>query len=93
MRPQLRDHLPVRDLRLNRRADAGADLLSKQSRERSKQEAAKKYEASGRDINRVLEKIEYGDDFLAARRHVVHGLTASCVGRNIVAAWNGGERF
>ena len=72
-----------------------ADLLSKQSRERSEQEAAKKskYEVSEGDINRVLEKIEYGDDFLAARRHVVHGLTAGCAGQNIVAAWNGGERF
>ncbi|MFT9286521.1 MAG: replication protein RepA [Lacticaseibacillus paracasei] len=71
------------------------ELLSKQSRERSEQEMAKpsKREVSEGDIGRVLENIEYGDDFLAARRHVVHGLTAGYEGRNIIAAWNAGERF
>ena len=72
-----------------------AELLSKQSHERSEQASTKqaKREVSEGDIGRVLENIEYGDDFLAARRHVVHGLTAGYEGRNIIAAWNAGERF
>jgi hypothetical protein len=71
------------------------ELLSKQSRERSEKASAKqtKRDVSEGDIGRVLEKIDYGDDFLAARRHVVHGLSASYVGERIVAAWNAGERF
>jgi hypothetical protein len=71
------------------------ELLARQSRKRSEQEMAKpsKREVSEGDIGRVLENIEYGDDFLAARRHVVHGLTAGYENRNIIAAWNAGERF
>ena len=72
-----------------------AELLSKQSRERSEKDSAEKSkrEVSEGDIDRVLESIEYGEDFLAARRHVVHGLTAGYEGGDIIAAWNAGERF
>ncbi len=72
-----------------------AELLSKQSRERSEQASTKqsKRELSEGDISNVLEHIDYGDDFLAARRHVVHGLSAGYSGENIIAAWNAGERF
>lgn len=72
-----------------------AELLSKQSRERSEQASTKqaKREVSEGDISNVLEHIDYGDDFLAARRHVVHGLSAGYSGENIIAAWNAGERF
>jgi hypothetical protein len=72
-----------------------ADLLLKQSRERSEKASAKKSkrEVSEGDISKVLESIEYGDDFLAARRHVVHGLSAGYPGAKIVAAWSLGDRF
>ena len=72
-----------------------AELLARQSCERSEQKTTKheKREVSEGDIGRVLENIEYGDDFLAARRHVVHGLTAGYENRNIIDAWNAGERF
>jgi hypothetical protein len=71
------------------------ELLSKQSRERLEKYSARrvKRDVSEGDIGKVLEHIEYGDDFLAARRHVVHGLSAGYVGERIVAAWNSGERF
>ena len=72
-----------------------AELLSKQSRERSEKSSAEKTkrEVSEGDISNVLEHIDYGDDFLAARRHVVHGLSAGYSGENIIAAWKAGERF
>jgi hypothetical protein len=72
-----------------------AELLAKQSRERSEQASTKqsKRELSEGDISNVIEHIDYGDDFLAARRHVVHGLSAGYSGENIIAAWNAGERF
>lgn len=72
-----------------------AELLSKQSRERSEKSSAEKTkrELSEGDISNVLEHIDYGDDFLAARRHVVHGLSAGYSGENIIAAWKAGERF
>jgi hypothetical protein len=71
------------------------DLLARQSRKRSEKASAgqSKREVSEGDIGRVLEGIEYGEDFLAARRHVVHGLSAGYVGGNIIDAWNAGERF
>ncbi|MFT8663347.1 MULTISPECIES: replication protein RepA [Bifidobacterium] len=71
------------------------ELLAKQSRERSEKASAEKSkrEVSEGDIGRVLESIEYGDDFLAARRHVVHGLTAGYAGQRIIDAWNEGTFF
>lgn len=50
-------------------------------------------EPGGSDISNVLEHIEYGDDCLSARRHVVHGLSAGYVDRNIINVWNVGERL
>ena len=72
-----------------------AEVMAKQSRERSEQASTEqaKREVSEGDISNVLEHIDYGDDFLAARRHVVHGLSAGYSGENIIAAWNAGERF
>jgi hypothetical protein len=72
-----------------------AEVLAKQSRERSEQASAKqsKRELSEGDISTVLEHIDYGDDFLSARRHVVHGLSAGYSGKNIITAWNAGDRF
>lgn len=71
------------------------ELLAKQTRERSEQASAKKskHDLSEGDISNVLDLINYGDDFLSARRHVVHGLTAGYSGTNIISAWNAGERF
>ena len=40
------------------------------------------------DISNVLEHIDYDDDLLAARRRVVHGLSAGYTGRNIIDVWN-----
>jgi hypothetical protein len=72
-----------------------AELLSKQSRERSEKSSAEKTkrELSEGDISNVLEHIDYGDDFLSARRHVVHGLSDGYSGKNIITAWNAGDRF
>lgn len=69
--------------------------LAKQSRERLEQKAAKptKRDLSEADIGNVLEHIDYGDDYLAARRHVVHGLNAGYQGKEIITAWSAGKRF
>ena len=72
-----------------------AEVLARQFRERSEQEAAKqaKRDVSEGDISKVLEHIDYGDEFLSARRHVVHGLSAGYSGEKIIAVWDAGERF
>ncbi|MCT6901507.1 MAG: hypothetical protein M3Z40_10730, partial [Bifidobacterium sp.] len=65
------------------------------SRDRLEQKAAKptKRDLSEVDIGNVLEHIDYGDDYLAARRHVVHGLNAGYQGEEIITAWSTGKRF
>jgi hypothetical protein len=72
-----------------------AELLSKRARERSERASVKQHkrDLSEGDISTVLERIDYGDDFLSARRHVVHGLTAGYSGMSIITAWKAGERF
>jgi hypothetical protein len=72
-----------------------AEVSARRDRERSERAAAvkSKRELSEGDIGIVLERIECGDDFLAARRHVVHALMAGMRADEVVAAWDAGERL
>lgn len=50
-------------------------------------------EVSEGTIGAVLERLDYGEDYVPARRHVVHGLASGHTGDQVVAAWERGERL
>jgi hypothetical protein len=50
-------------------------------------------EVSESMIGGVLERLDYGDDYVPARRHVVRALAAGYTGDQAVAAWKKGKRL
>jgi hypothetical protein len=70
---------------------------SRQVRERADRDAMLARQA-GREVSEgtigaVLERLDYGEDYVPARRHVVHGLASGYTGDQVVAAWERGERL
>lgn len=71
-----------------------SELLSKQARKRDEKQATTAVrEVSEADIIRVVDRIDYGEDYVAVRRHVVHGLNAGLPAEKIIKGWNTGERL
>jgi hypothetical protein len=71
-----------------------SELLSKQTRKRDEKRATVGVrEVSEADIIRVVDRIDYGEDYVAVRRHVVHGLNAGLSAEKIIREWNAGERL
>jgi NACalpha-BTF3-like transcription factor len=72
-----------------------AELLSKQSHERADRisERQNKHEINESDISTVMERLDYGDNYVMARRHVVHGLAAGVKSIDLITQWSEGKRL
>jgi hypothetical protein len=68
------------------------ELKDRRDHERSVK-ASRKREISEVDIQRIIELIADDKDFLAVRRHVVHGLSDGISEETIVTEWKTGARF
>ncbi len=74
-----------------------AESRTRQIRERAGRDAMLARQ-TGREVSEsmiggVLERLDYGDDYVPARRHVVRALAAGYTGDQAVAAWKKGKRL
>ena len=71
-----------------------SELSAMQTRHIAGDQKKLKYEVSESDISTVLEQLDFEDnDYLAARRHVVHGLVSGYAAAKVLDEWRLGKRL